>query len=392
LLVTEVAMSRAVLFVAAASLVANPARGDDAASRAGALADPNFFPLAVWVQNPSRAAEYKKAGINTYVGLWNGPTESQLAELDKHGMKVVCHQNKVGLAHKNKETIIAWMHGDEPDNAQPLGKGKKGWGPPIAPSKIVEDYKKLKATDPARPVLLNLGQGVAWDGWIGRGVRTNHPEDYPEYVKGADILSFDIYPASHDHKDVAGKLWLVADGVTRLRKWSNDRKTVWNCIETTRISNEKAVVTPEQVRAEVWMSLVRGSKGIIYFCHQFKPRFIEAGLLAEKEILAAVTKTNDQIQKFAPVLNSPTVSGGVRIESPADRPVEVLCKKHGGVTYLFAVAMRGKEASATIHVPGAPDGSLVEAIDEDRTIPIREGRFTDDFAPWGVHLYRVATK
>ena len=69
-------------------------------------------------------------------------------------------------------------------------------------------------------MLLNLGQGVAWDNYIGRGVRRNHPEDYPEYIKGCDIASFDIYPAVHDHADVAGKLWFVADGVTRLRKWS----------------------------------------------------------------------------------------------------------------------------------------------------------------------------
>src|SRR5215207_1379274 len=82
------------------------AAADDKIPRTNALADENFFPLAVWVQNPLRAAEYKKAGINTYVALWNGPTDAQLAELDKHGMKVVCHQNKVGLAHKDNKTII----------------------------------------------------------------------------------------------------------------------------------------------------------------------------------------------------------------------------------------------------------------------------------------------
>lgn len=65
------------------------------------------------------------------------------------------------------------------------------------------------------------------------GTRTNHPEDYAEYLKGCDIASFDIYPACHEHRDVAGKLWLVGDGVTRLRKWSGDRELVWNCIEST---------------------------------------------------------------------------------------------------------------------------------------------------------------
>jgi hypothetical protein len=49
------------------------------------------------------------------------------------------------------------MHGDEPDNAQSLGRG---YGPPIPPAKIIADYHKLKKAAPSRPVLLNLGQGV----------------------------------------------------------------------------------------------------------------------------------------------------------------------------------------------------------------------------------------
>jgi hypothetical protein len=31
--------------------------------------DPNFFPIAVWLQNPSNAADYKANGINMYVGM-----------------------------------------------------------------------------------------------------------------------------------------------------------------------------------------------------------------------------------------------------------------------------------------------------------------------------------
>jgi hypothetical protein len=124
-----------------------------------------------------------------------------------------------------------------------------------------------------RPVLLNLGQGVAWDNWIGRGVRRNHPEDYPEYVKGCDIVSFDIYPAVHDKAEVAGKLEFVARGVERLGQWTRGEKIIWNCIEASRISNPQVKPTPDQVRAEVWMALIHGSRGLIYFVHQFKPTF-----------------------------------------------------------------------------------------------------------------------
>src|SRR6516165_2483422 len=61
------------------------------------LSDPSIFPIAVWLQNPSRAPQYQKIGINLYVGLWKGPTQTHLAELNKHGMKVICAQNAVGL-------------------------------------------------------------------------------------------------------------------------------------------------------------------------------------------------------------------------------------------------------------------------------------------------------
>jgi hypothetical protein len=307
-------------------------------------------------------------------------------------MRVICAQNAVGLAHRDDPTIVGWMHGDEPDNAQSRRDGR-GYDPPIPPARIVENYKRLKQADPSRPVLLNLGQGVAWDGWYGRGVRTNHPEDYPEYVKGCDIASFDIYPACHDHADVAGKLWFVADGVRRLRIWAGDERPVWNCIECTRISNPDAKATPRQVRAEVWMSIVRGSRGIIYFVHQFKPGFIEAGLLADAEMLAEVTAVNRQIQELAPVLNSPTLTDCCAVTSSnADVPVETVVKRHDGAVYMFAVGMRDGTTTARFDVAAVPAASRVEVLGEDRTIEVRGGAFEDRFELWDAHLYRIRTE
>jgi hypothetical protein len=387
----------ALLFILVGGLVAAaPLRSaddrdlsSDADAPSAWLSDPGVFPIAVWLQNPANAPRYKAAGINVYVGLWRGPTDEQLADLKQHGMRVICAQNAVGLAHRDDSTIVGWMHGDEPDNAQSRRDGR-GYDPPIPPARIVENYKRLKQADPSRPVLLNLGQGVAWDGWYGRGVRTNHPEDYPEYVKGCDIASFDIYPACHDHADVAGKLWFVADGVRRLRNWAGDERPVWNCIECTRISNPDAKATPRQVRAEVWMSIVRGSRGIIYFVHQFKPGFIEAGLLADAEMLAEVTAVNRQIQELAPVLNSPTLADGcVVTSSNADVPVETVVKRHDGAVYVLAVGMRDGTTTARFDVAAVPAASRVEVLGEDRTIEARGGAFEDRFEPWDAHLYRI---
>jgi hypothetical protein len=282
------------------------------------------------------------------------------------------------------------MHGDEPDNAQSLGNGK-GYGPPILPEKIVADYRRIRAADPSRPVMLNLGQGVAWDGWHGRGVRTNHPEDYPEYVKGGDIISFDIYPASHDKPEVAGNLWYVPKGVERLVQWTEGKKVVWNCIECTRINNPTAKATPKQVKCEVWMSLIHGSMGLIYFVHEWQPTFNEAALLSDGEMLRAVTTVNRQILELTPVLNSPTLGDILRISSSnSNVPVAAMVKRHNGSVYVFAVAMRKGATKATFQIQGIQGRQTLEVLGEDRTLDIQDGVFHDDFGLWGVHLYRVA--
>jgi hypothetical protein len=354
----------------------------------GPPTDPSFFPVAVWLQNVRNAPAFKAAGVNVYVALYRGPSAEQLDALKAAGMKVICRQNAFALSRKEDESIIGWMHNDEPDNAQPKPGG--GYGPPVAPGKIVEDCGKIKAADPTRPVFLNLGQGVAWDDYIGRGVRRRHPEDYPEYLKGCDIASFDIYPVVHDDPQIAGKLWYVPQGVARLRKWSNDEKIVWNCIEAARIDNVNAKPTAAQIRSEVWMSLIHGSRGIVYFVHQFKPAFVEASLLSDEGLLRGVTAINREIHELAPVLNSPTVKDGVAVTSEnPEAPVTAVAKRHGGATWVFAVAMRDAAVKASFAVTGV-NGATAEVRGERRSVAVRDGRFEDEFKPYEVHLYRIA--
>jgi len=356
----------------------------------GPGSDPGFFPIAVWLQDPRNARRYKQAGFNLYVGLWKGPTEKQLRALREAGMRVICDQNEVALAHFKDGTIAGWMHGDEPDNAQRV-PGGKGYGPPIPPEKIVERYREIVRKDPTRPVLLNLGQGVAWDKWHGRGVRTNHPEDYPRYIQGCDIVSFDIYPVVHRSDEVRGNLWYVARGVQRLRRWSNGKKIVWNCLECTRISNPNVKPTPHQVRSEAWMAVIFGSRGLIYFVHQFKPTFIEAGLLADKEMLRAVSELNGQIHSLAPVINSPTLRNAVSVVSSSPHtPIRTMVKRRGGMLYVFSVALWRAETTGTFEVPLLRGREAEgEVLFEGRKVRIRNGVFKDRFRSYDVHIYRI---
>ncbi len=387
--------------LAAAALCGAAAAGESGTGPRprGIEAREDYFPLAVWLQAPRNAPAYKAIGINLYVGLWKGPTEAQIAELRAHGMPVICDQNDYARASPHADIIVGWMHGDEPDNAQPKTGG--GYGPPITPDAVRETYRRISAADPSRPTLLNLGQGVAWDGWYGRGTRTNHPEDYLRYVEAADIISFDIYPACHAKPAVAGKLWYVAVGVNRLVKWTEGRKTIWSCLECTNISNLEAAPSPRDVRAEAWMAIIHGARGLIYFCHRFAPSFIEAGLLADREMSAAVGALNGQIRRLAPVINAGAAVDGAAVaaDPPAvdpalakelsSGPIAMLARRYRDAVYIFAVRMEGTPARGAFTVPGVPAAATATVIDEDRKLPCAGGAFTDDFEPYAVHLYEI---
>ena len=123
-------------------LTGNRANSDGRDYSNGLPNQPSFFPIGVWLQSPARALQYKGIGINTYVGLWKGPTEYQLAVLKKSDMFVITSQTEVGLASANRDIIKGWLHEDEPDNAQPIGFGL--YGSCIPASEIVRRTGLMK--------------------------------------------------------------------------------------------------------------------------------------------------------------------------------------------------------------------------------------------------------
>jgi len=353
--------------------VPNPAPTPYAAWTNGPSDQVDYFPIGVWLQNPSRAAEYQALGINLYIGLWEGPTAWQISTLTAAGIPVICEQNDYARANLNNPTFVGWMQMDEPDNAQKIETFWQSdtdliaaawpeyadrtlaswgtWGPPASPLQITNEYHEIKSFDTTRPVFLGLGQGIAWDGWGGRGVRTGNLADYPKYAKGGDILAFDIYPVVHSDPEIAGALWRVPYGTQRLRGWAEENPT-WADIECTHISNPDIKATPEQVRSEVWMAIVFGARGIIYFVHQFQPTFIEAALLSDPEMMVAVTAINAQIQGLATVLNQPSIIGKVDVvSSNSATPVRTMVKEEGGSMYVFSAAMHNEATVARECLP-----------------------------------------
>jgi hypothetical protein len=356
----------------------------------GLPGDTSYFPIAVWLQSPSNAAAYTATGINLYIGLWQGPTLTQLQDLKAANMQVMCEQNSVALANlTGAGTCIAgWTMGDEPDNAQSNGSG--GYDPCISPDTIKAQYARWRAADSTRPVFLNLGRGVSDVGWYGRGTCTNHTEMYPEYIKGCDIASYDIYPVTDDGMANQGMLWYVPKGVDSLIMWGNDQKPAWCWIECTHVNSATSKPTPAQVRSEVWMALIHGAKGIGYFCHEFAPAFQEAAWLNDAPMKSAITAINQRIHALAPVLCTPNLSPVVPVASSNHNvPVDRLVKQHGGYVYVFAAAMRNDTTTATFTLASSTINASAEVLDESRSVPVTNGVMRDSFSGYQVHLYRI---
>ena len=138
------------------------------------------------------------------------------------------------------------------------------------------------------------------------------------------------------------------------------------------------------------MALIHGSRGIIYFVHQFKPNFREAALLDDPVNLAAVTAINAQIKSLAPVLNSPDLPEKESISTAQSTvPIASMVKKFDGELYLFTVAMENKAGEATFKSASLPQTGTVEVLGEDRILHIENGQFKDEFKNYEVHLYRI---
>ena len=364
----------------------------------GPSADPNFFPLMVWAQSPENAGKYKAIGINTYIGLHGGPKPGQIEALKAAGMNIICHMNEEALKFKNDKAIISWLIIDEPENWRPTLKtlkvADKTWELNLdtAPVKRVsskvmgEMYDVIKSKDDTRPVWVNFGCGLANKAYGGRGGGWKDSM-YPDYMKFCDMISYDVYPVSDSGERY---LWWQAKGLDKLKEYNGPDKPRANCIGTNFTGDKKAP-TPENTKTEIWISIIHGSKGIIYFCHNFKPKFQEAALLEDPKQRESVKKINEQITALAPVINSLDYDGAAVTSSDEKFPIDILVKRYKDETYIFAAVMKmGDPVTGAFQVKGVSAAGKVEVIGEGRTLEMdAKGQFKDEFKKWETHNYRI---
>jgi hypothetical protein len=68
-----------------------------------------------------------------------------------------------------------------------------------------------------------------------------------------------------------------------------------------------------------------------------------------------------------------------------------MLKAHAGSAYVFAMCANGSTpGQRTCTLPAGVNGSTVEVVDENRTLPVSGGKFTDTFAAeYTYRIYRI---
>ena len=271
------------------------------------------------------------------------------------------------------------------------------WIPRQTPEQTAESYRRIRQGDASRPVFMTF-TGY-FHPHFGKWPEEVRDRLYPAYIASADVVGFDIYPIYGWNKPEW--IHLVYEATAQLTDLAGNRP-VYAWIETGKggqytgaLENQKDV-TPRHIEAEVWMALCGGATGIGYFTHVWKPSYHQFGVPAENR--EALRRINDRLTRLAPAILAPRCKGALSWTTTGGKVAAFLTAAEDAI-YVFAVNYDPKEQPAdvefTLDAGGLPPPAAFTAegqalvIDENRSVPIRGGKFSDRFEPLGVRLYRL---
>ena len=188
---------------------------------------------------------------------------------------------------------------------------------------------------------------------------------------------FDLYPLGHCSQDLAA----VYDAQREFVQLAGGGPT-FQWIETGPIRPEYCggfEMTPEELRAEVWLAIAGGARGIGYFTHTWSPE--HNAFDVRRALRAEMTRTNEQLDALSPGLLGDSAASAA--DSPA---IKLIARRAGGRAYIFAVNSLRQPVRAQLYAPALARTS-VEVYGEKRRLPVINDRVDDTFPPLGVHVY-----
>jgi len=336
-----------------------------------------LFPLGIYGTTIESLPELKAAGFNAVQTSRReaGFLRKFIGRAQDLGLKVLIpypdredHGTLHAFLHEIKasQAILAWYLADEPE-----GRG-------IPPGSIWRWRQFLRSYTPFPGAVVLVRAKRAWD-----------------YAPAADILMIDTYPIPR-----MPLTWL-SDSLEEAKQWAMGRP-VWAVIQAFDWSMCPLEDDPRswgryptyaEERCLSYLAVVHGAKGLFYYTFEAK----KFGSEDYRRHWDTIKRVVAELRSIYPLLLAPIEEmRQLHVDHPQVHWAvkEVEQGETGGLIekghYLIAVNTVDKPLTATFSIPPVFDDK-VRVLFEKRTVSIEGGEISDEFQPYEVHIYFLAS-
>jgi len=391
--------------------------------------NPSFFPISIYGPTMSSQADVSRwldLGINCTVGLGPRPiTQAQINLIVNNGISYI----NVTDYPVNQNGIVGNYASDEAGNitdalVTPISttanvyQDNRFWYMNQNWFFLVPSLEWYNGPSPGATAAQVIATNVATPNETQRHIDINSTDVY--WFAGAhgnvgwvQNIGRDLYQIGRPFtQDEAGRASRYGDMIDYYRAIQTTYPgPIPQLIENGGPYNEDTDTTkfiqPAEMNAAVWNSIIHGARMIIYFTYTFggstgsplvtfdtikDPRYQTPWPGQTISIYDQMKATNALVKQMAPVINSPFALNYVTVTPAATMldGIDVMAKFSNGQFYIFAMPRTSAVATNISATFTVKSGNSVTVINENRTIPISNGVFTDMFATGNtVHIYQV---
>lgn len=204
----------------------------------------------------------------------------------------------------------------------------------------------------------------------------------------SDIMILPAYPEYHKAPRAVARAWLDIARDACPNKTVVSVQTLFD----TNFDGTGDRPTPVEARSDAYTAIIAGSQGLAWYSYSRGKDL--------PELWPAIQEIVQEIEILTPVIAAPSTSQTIRaqvLSGPKHSPdfedhsydsIQMLQKAHAGTIYILSVNLA--ETSIMVQFEGLPeDATEVNVLFEERTLPIRNQAFQDEFRPAAVHTYMV---
>jgi len=329
-----------------------------------------YFPVGIWggfagtPEMKEAGGEAAEAGFSCYAS-----GQPRLVGPAQHVLKLKDDQFK---ALQSDPLVLGWYTHDEPEIH----------GPSATPKILREEYQEAVKKDPYHPLfIVHCPIGL---------------DAYNTYAGCQDVVMADIYARFIDGGGPKNPAFLerIAAWMKVAREASAGREPVITVLpnfgsqvvgDMGPFDPRSRVATLKEQRAMAYTSVIHGARGLLWFLYYSGSPWYARYTPNVPRSWEALKALAGELRYLDRALLAADRSSVLEIENSGDKVYATL-RRAGRDTYLIAVSPEPTKQAVRFVIRGFQPTYLT-ALSEDRRLSVRDGVFSDEFEPYGVHIY-----